>query len=77
MLSHLLFWQHAELSGRCKDLNKLRMLFFFFQESVKSWGISLRLLVMQTLYISSIFSFLIEQYFIDPVENILTLFQSF
>ena len=36
MLSHLLFWQHAQLSGRCKDLNKLRMLFFFFQESVKN-----------------------------------------
>ena len=39
--------------------------------------ISLRLLVIQTLYITNVFHFLIEQYFIDRLESILKLFQSF
>ena len=39
--------------------------------------ISLGLLVMQTLYITNVFLFLIWQYFIDRLESILKLFQSF
>ena len=39
--------------------------------------ISLRLLVMQTLYMTNTFFFLIEQYFIDRLESMLKLFQSF
>ena len=32
---------------------------------------------MQTLYITNVFHFLIEEYFIDRLESILKLFQSF
>ena len=38
--------------------------------------ISLGLLVMETLYITNVFFFLIWQYFIDRLESILKLFQS-
>ena len=50
------------------------MLFFLFKSlSSAVISLSLGLLVMQTLYITNIFFFLIEQYFIDTLESILKL----
>ena len=40
-------------------------------------NIPLDLLVVQSLYISNIFSILKEQYFIETIESILKLFQCF
>ena len=79
MWSHLFFWQKEVLSESCEHSNNHSndMSFFFIQKSVNCCYISFYLLVLQTLYINNVFSFLIEQYFIDTLQNILKLFQGF
>ena len=69
MRSNLLFWQQTVLSASCKHLNNLRMSFFFIQTSVKCCHI--------TIHINDVFSILIEQYFIETLQNILKLVQGF
>ena len=68
---HLLFLQQAALSESWKHSNNLRMSFFFTQKSVKCYQISLGILLMQTLYITNVCFFPLEQYFIDTLESIL------
>ena len=77
MRSHLLFGQQAVVSESCKNSNNLRMSFRFIQKYVKRSHIFFGYLLIQTLYINNAFSILIEQYFIDTLENILKLFQGF
>ena len=59
-----------------KTLKQPENVIFLFK-NLSSAVISLGLLVMQTLYVTNVFFFLIKQYFSDTIENILKLFQGF
>ena len=77
MRLHLLFWQQAVLSESSEHLNNRRRVFSFIQKSVNRFHLSFGLLLIQALYITNVFSILIEPCFIETPENILKLSEVF
>ena len=76
--SQICFSESKQYSLKVENIQVIWECLFFYSKSVKCCYISLYgPLVMQTLYITNVFFFLIEQYFIDALESILKLFHRF